>query len=656
MQAQMRELTAALESWQPGSYAAVIEGGASALWSGCAAQQAAAVVALAVLAASPIGCAAAAYSPTLPMCLEMLSDCDACAAGTSPGAARPLPAVLSLAILRTLSRVVVGSRDAAVPLALVGGIPLLHGIATRQREARSVTEFDSERLLFEMSTNPERSLVGLESERLLFEMSTHPELTWPCFKHRVLTAAVGALVRAPPALSLPAPRHATACHSADTKGRCSEADSVGGEGARQASASRRALLSDPPRSVPNPSLAPILGHRAAQAAHAAPLKLKLTGAHAEFTAFCGWDEHRLTEAAVRRAAAAAARMLVSPPQALLPLLAHNEVYAALALLAAAAHAAGSTPGASPAADTQEKSRSSPCHARARRSAGPAGVPCGGCTLEDGWDGLGHSPYDEACAAASRTVADVATHVESRLRDHCTRQGWLLQSRLSGVGSVGGGVLGAAGAWHSGESSCGGGALPSASPWRASGGEMRSTGADRSPPDRLAAPQLHAALMLVRFPPSDGVAGIRGVSAVPRQAAGVVDGALQPALRSALLRHLMSPPQLPGLESVGPGAAAGFAPGCSAAACTLAGGCGYSAPAPDSGCAAAEADREERVACASVLEHVLMQRVRGMGGAAPLALLTAAAVLAAVGQLGVPDNAYARALVESQVGLILDGGG
>jgi len=31
------------------------------------------------------------------------------------------------------------------------------------------------------------------------------------------------------------------------------------------------------------------------------------------------------------------------------------------------------------------------------------------------------------------------------------------------------------------------------------------------------------------------------------------------------------------------------------------------------------------------------------------------VLAAVGLHGVPDNAYARALVESQVGLILEGG-
>mmetsp|Transcript_34176 Transcript_34176/g.110403 ORF Transcript_34176/g.110403 Transcript_34176/m.110403 type:complete len:1274 (+) Transcript_34176:55-3876(+) len=640
MQAQMRELIAALESWQPGSYAAVIDGGVSALWSGCATQQAAAVAAVSVLAASPVGCTAAANSHTLPRCLEMLAGYDACpgAAGISPGASETLPPFLGLAILRTLSRVVAGSREASVPLALAGGIPLLQGLGAAQH----VCGWGA------------RSLLGLEAERLLFEISTHPELTWPCLKHRVLTAAVGALMRttrAPPMHG-----HAPVSHS-DGK--------AGGRDARQAGAvqSRRGLRDE----VPLPacgltrfSSAPPPAHAVALGAHAALSPSSDTGAHTVPIACWCWDEHRVIEAAVRRAAAAAARVLVSPPQALLPLLAHNEVYAALALLDAAAHPADSSAGVGTAAESEGMERSAPCHVQVMRGGCPVGSPCGGCGCEGWCEGWRYLPCGEAgrraAADASRTASEVTSHMEARLRDHCARQGWLLHSRLDGAIALGVGVGGAAGAWHIGVAD-GGAAPAAASPWRASGGEMRTTGAERCHPDRLSVPQLHAALMLVRFSPLDDAAGIRAFFSWTRPMVGATlsHAAMLPPLRNALLRHLMSPPQFLG-ESTGPGASAGFAAGCSAAACTLAGVCGYSAHAADSGFpCSAPADREERVACASVLRHALMQRVHSMGAAAPLALRAAAAVLAAVGLHGVPDNAYARALVESQVGLILEGG-
>jgi hypothetical protein len=628
MQAQMRELCAAIESWQPGSYAAVLDGGASALWSGCAARHAAAVGALAVMAASPIGCAAAANSHTLPRCLEMLAACDGCLGTAGSDTADHPPPLLGLAVLRTLSRVVAGAREASVPLALGGGIPLLQRLGASQHSC------SANQHLRPVGWEA-RSLVGLEAERLLFQMSTHPELTWPCLKHRVLTAAVETLLRTPTAFSPPR-SHA----------RVGQApDAAGGEGTAGAVRPRQRYrdVSRPSCDVKHPSLPPV----DLPGAHASPPLSNNTGAE---PISCGcWHELRSVEAAVRRAAMAAARALVSPPQALLPLLAHNEVYAALALLYAASESAESS--TSTAAEAER--RPSPFRQPGMRPGGRVGNTNGGCTCE----GLGEDSGNPPCAEAerhvdaSRMAADAASHVEARLRDHCARQAWLLHSRLEGA--VGLGVRRSAGAWQGGVAESGD-ALPTSSPWRASGGEMRTTSAERCPPDRLLPPQLQAALMLVRFPPSDDAAGIRAFLPLARSASGIPHAALLPALRSALLRHLLTPPPLL-RESTRPGAAAGFATGCSAAACTLAGGRGCSPPAADSAPPrAAEIEREERVACASVLRHALMQRTRSMGAEAPLALRAAAAVVAAVGNHGVPD-AYARALVESQVGLSLEGG-
>jgi len=295
LQRQLRELTAALESWQPGSFAAAIDGGASLLWSGCARQHACAVAVLFSLAASPLGCAAAALSHALPRCLEILARLDESdpRGGSGTGrrgvGAEPRPssdetrgggdetarqlagrrggagvekrgdtssgaggdAGLRLAILRTLTRVVRGAREASVPLALGGAIPLLQRIiqnasihtegihtdgihtvgihtegihtegihtasvhtegihtaagageegATAARRAGNLAGNNLEAAV-PQPISRQRTLFA--AERLLFEMATHGELSWPCLQQHVLSTAVATLLRPVPLFTLP---------------------------------------------------------------------------------------------------------------------------------------------------------------------------------------------------------------------------------------------------------------------------------------------------------------------------------------------------------------------------------------------------------------------------------------------------------------------
>lgn len=250
--------------------------------------------------------------------------------------------------------------------------------------------------------------------------------------------------------------------------------------------------------------------------------------------------------------------------------------------------------------------------------------------------------------------------------HPSRQGWLLRARLGAASpSYSCGANSGANASESERSHIPGfganGPQGERPAWRASGGALPSPGADaaRASAGRLSASQLHAALLLVRFPPSTPEEASRHHA--PAASADADDAASRAALLPALLRTLLVPSleQLPTRQTSA--ATSSFGSGCSPVTGTLPPtgisvsptGIGPLPTGIGPATTAQAHEARERVACARVLRHALLRRMREAGAGAPLALHAAAAVVAALGEGGAPEDGYGRALVESQVGIMLD---
>lgn len=490
--------------------------------------------------------------------------------------------VCALVVLSTLTLVVRGYREASVALALDGAIPLLQRLACN--EGRSAPR------------------VRLAAELLLFEMSTHVELVGPCLKHRVLSMAVCALLRPVPQL-----RRGEQTATARADRVVSQLDSA-----------RRAVMRRPP-------LSQVSGAKPREGC----------GFHASYEAFSlDLEDVHAMEWRVRHTAAAAVRVLTSPQQALLPLLAHGEVYASLQLLEAA----------STGRSTQREDTS---HSHGKVSSTSASHDD---VLDDAADDA-----REAMALAS----EVADRLEDRLREHCSRQRWLLYSMFTGADSRG---LAWPPSHRMSDSRADGAVMPSSpsSSWRAAGGELRTPGSatSRFHSGRLPLTRLHAALMLIRFSPSS-------YQAVDRKRSTVGGTDVQNTVSSLLpllLRHLVSP------EASAANAAkstTGRAPNYSSAVYALSNRWASGAAAamciqPESvsdtthvaECAAAEEARG-RAACASVMLFAIKERIAHWRPVAPLSWHSAAAVVAALGEQAAPTNSYVRALIESQVGIVLE---